>query len=154
MQTNVSFSSIEARSFLSFREALCGKTRLSLSDLAPLLYTDEAAAKPRGARAVGFLLDLLAEWPEARLRSFLRLLTGLSVIPLGGLRNPDASPKDMIKVVPCFCTACKKDRSCIQLPTVSTCFFVLRLPGCETKGELGRRLQLAMDYGGVGFGAV
>jgi hypothetical protein len=139
------------------REALCGKSRLRAEDLRAVLYTDEAVARgPGPARSVVFLLELLDVWEgqEGRLRQLLLLLTGLQAIPLAGLRNADASPKDRIKVLPCACTNCRRGRPCEQLPAVSTCFYTLRLPTCETRAELERRLLIAADFGAMGFGAV
>lgn len=37
-----------------------------------------------------------------------QLLTGLKGIPVGGLRNPDANPADVVSVAMCQCRACIK----------------------------------------------
>lgn len=136
------------------REALCGKLEITAEDIRGILSLEEALKKDRGRVACGFLLEMIAEWPEARLREFLRLLTGLSSLPIGGLNNRDASPSDRIRVLPCLCTSCKRGTVCAQLPTVSTCFYTMRLPGAGTRAELERRMVLAIEFGGRGFGAV
>ena len=100
-----------------------------------------------------------AAWPFATdPPPLLQLLTGLKGIPIGGLRNPEASPPHRIAVLVCDCSACSKalrgaaPHGCEGLPKVSTCFWTCRLPLYSSQQVLGTRLQMAMTWAS-GFGS-
>ncbi|GAQ80111.1 HECT domain containing ubiquitin ligase [Klebsormidium nitens] len=139
----------------ALEDRMCGTEVMNGRDVAVFLHfppgeLSQAVHKEQ-------LLALLDAWDQSTLSDFLKFTTGLCVLPIGGLKNPDASPKHMIKVVSCTCASCKKRSGpakspCTLLPQASTCFWTLRLPVCSIAEELEKKLLVAFKWGNGSFG--
>jgi len=152
-------------------EATCGK------QLAPAVTASMFSSRPLVPSVV---LDAMVFAPDMRAPSssleqwvreiveqsfspddlgrLLQLLTGVRGIPVGGLRNPDASPPHKIRLSGCDCTCCRQAKrgkateGCDGWLAISTCFWTCRLPLYPTKEVLASRLHKAMTWAS-GFGS-
>ncbi len=123
-------------------DAVCGQqevawTRASL--LSSITWSHGYDAKCREA---GWLVDTLVAFSQAQRRQFLQFVTGCPSLPSAGLAGLSRPLSVMRKADPSVVLRSEVDGS---LPSASTCFHHLKLPGYSSAGVLQERLVFAMQ---------
>ncbi|KAK5135797.1 hypothetical protein LTR08_004624 [Meristemomyces frigidus] len=90
---------------------------------------------------------IVESWPERKQLQLLKFVTAAERLPVGGAEN-------VTFVISRAMVADTVERQGYmdRLPTTSTCFGTLFLPEYASKGMLERKLDVAIEWGGVGFG--
>jgi len=125
---------------------ICGTGDID-SDWSPQILLDNIKFT-RGYTAqtpvTKYLIEAITEFDVSQRRNFLRFLTGSPRLPIGGFKNMD--PKFTIQR-----TELSNYVADYYLPTVNTCFLLLKLPEYSCKKVLVEKLLLAMNEGHNSF---
>jgi E3 ubiquitin-protein ligase TRIP12 len=99
----------------------------------------------RSSRAVGFLLEVICEFSDANLATFLKFVTGSPRLPVGGLA----------RLTPRLTIVKKSPESGVSpdayLPSVMTCANYVKLPDYSSKEIMRERLLTAIFEGQGAF---
>ena len=99
----------------------------------------------RSSRAIGFLLDVICDFDDATLATFLKFVTGSPRLPVGGLAR--LSPRlTIVKKAPE--QGISPDA---YLPSVMTCANYVKLPDYSSKAIMKERITTAIYEGQGAF---
>lgn len=121
---------------------LCGTTMLTFDMLSPYI---SFTGFPSDSKTKSGLLKFLGSASSDLLKRFVQFATGLTTIPLDGLRNARGE-ETKIQVV----------RSGLlgQLPASHTCSFAIDLPDYNDEEVVAAKMKIALEFGAGGaFGA-
>lgn len=99
----------------------------------------------RSSRAVGFLLEVICEFNDATLATFLKFVTGSPRLPVGGLA----------RLTPRLTIVQKRPEDGVSpdayLPSVMTCANYVKLPDYSSKEIMRERIMTAISEGQGAF---
>jgi hypothetical protein len=125
---------------------VCGEeTKWTLEDLKEFTKCDHGYSK--GSTAMTYLFSLLVGFDAAKVREFLRFVTGSSRLPTGGLRMLQP-PLTIVKKEPDPWSSLQPDQ---YLPSVMTCANYLKLPDYSSQEIMQVKLLQAMAEGQGSF---
>lgn len=127
---------------ITLSRALEGSAALDLAALRRATqYKDFTATEPY----IVSLWNVLARWPQAKQKALLKFVTAAERISITGASS-------LTFRIQLAGGSMGMDREAELLPTSSTCFGTLYLPRYKDEETLERKLEIALEFGGVGFG--
>eukprot|EP00960_Hanusia_phi_P070531 767330-Hanusia_phi.AAC.5 len=125
------------------RSMLSGDSNVSWSKIDLLEHLEPRNGYDIDSSTFQHLVHVLCDLDERERKDFLRFVTGVRVLPPGGLKNLD--PK--LTVVRKHCENDPDD----HFPSANTCFHFLKLPEYSSTEILASRLKTALQHGMDGF---
>jgi hypothetical protein len=124
-----------------------GSSTIDLPALrAATKYTHYTPAEPY----IATFWRILARWPPSKQKSLLKFVTAAERWPITGVGSLTFKIEEMSGYS--MAGDDGEDEDAMLLPTSSTCFGTLYLPRYKDEETLERKLGIALEFGGEGFG--
>jgi hypothetical protein len=132
---------------LTLSHTLEGSSTIDLPALrAATKYTHYTPTEPY----ISTFWRILTRWPSTKQKSLLKFVTAAERWPITGVGSLTFRIEEMAEYSMAGNEGNAEDR--MLLPTSSTCFGTLYLPRYKDEETLERKLGIALEFGGEGFG--